>query len=68
MPRLIITALAGIVLLSTITNMLRSHMSMTIGLSGAAPAVQQQSAVDTATLPVEDFEDRSLVYPRLPKR
>lgn len=70
MMRLIISAIVAVALFAA-TTVLRSH-----SISGNEPAqtammpsVQElQHATDTSRLPVEEFEDRSLVYPNQPTR
>jgi hypothetical protein len=67
MTRLTILVLAAVALLGTATGILRSHSLSTIGATGTAsmPTLQElNGATGTDKLPVEDFEDRSLVYPR----
>jgi hypothetical protein len=65
MRRLIISALATVALLAAATTMLRSHARVTDGPALAAGMVSLEalhSAADVNKLPVEDFEDQSLVY------
>ena len=67
MKGLIITVIAAIVLATAATSMQRSHLLATNGKAGVAgiPSLQEmQSAADVNKLPAQDFEDRSLVYPR----
>jgi hypothetical protein len=71
MKRPIISALAAVALLAAATSMLRSHSFSTNSLFGTAPmpTLQElQSAASAKKLPAEDFDDRSLVYPRETKR
>ena len=71
MKRLIISALAAVTLLATATSMLRSHSFSTNSLFETAPmpTLQElQRAASEKKLPAEDFDDRSLVYPRETKR
>ena len=65
MRRLIISALAAVALLAAATTILRSHARVTDGPASAAGMVSLEalhSAADVNKLPVEDFEDQSLVY------
>lgn len=67
MKGLIITVIAAIVLATAAASMQRSLSLATNGKAGAAgiPSLQDmQSAADVNKLPAQDFEDRSLVYPR----
>jgi hypothetical protein len=67
MKRLIISALATIFLLAAATSMLRSHSFSTNTPFGTAtmPTLQElQSLASAKKLPADEFEDRSLVYPR----
>jgi len=68
---IIVFFVAAVGLLAAVSGTLRSHSISTIGRAGtASPLALQdmQSGRGTDTLPVEDFEDRSLVYPREAKR
>ena len=69
MKRLMISAIAGIALLAAATTALRPHSvsSIRAAATGAMPPVQDLQG-DTRKLPVEEFEDRSLVYPNIPQR
>jgi hypothetical protein len=67
MTRLMTSGLAVVALLAAATTVLRSHSPTTNGAVGMAgmPTLQElQSAAGTDKLPIENFEDRSLVYPR----
>jgi hypothetical protein len=65
MTRLIISAIASVALLAAATSMLQSHSLPTNGgvKTAGMPTVQELQA-GAERLPVQDFEDRSLVYPR----
>jgi len=69
MKLLTISAFAAIFLLAAATTMLRSHSSSTdrLGTSGMPSLQELQSTGDVSKLPVEEFEDQSLVYSRAPK-
>ena len=66
MKRVLISGFAAIVLFAAATTMLRSH---------SAPTDRHVAAVDVTSLhtatanrvPIEDFEDMSLVYSSAPK-
>lgn len=71
MKHLVISAFAAVALLAAATGMLRSHSPSSDRLAEAVgmPALQQlQSSADAKKLPVEEFEDQSLVYSSVPKR
>jgi len=65
MRRLMISAFAAVALLAAATTMLRSHPptrdhpAVTAGMMSLQ---EFHSAADVNKLPVEDFEDQSLVY------
>jgi|GEM_PF-6442545 len=68
MKRLMISALTLIAVVSVGTSLLRSRALLTGGQLGTASMATSDSqgsirAVGT-DLPVQDFEDRSLVFPR----
>jgi hypothetical protein len=67
MKRLIISALAAVVLFAAATTMLRSHTPAAGRVGGFADAMSLQElhmAPGVNKLPIEEFEDLSLVYPR----
>ena len=71
MKILVISAIAVVALVVAANGMWRSHSLSTIGyaLKGSSSTVQDmQSHRDIDKLPVEDFEDRSLVFPREARR
>jgi hypothetical protein len=70
MNRPIISVIAAIALIAAATSMLRSH-SVFIGghiETAGVPSLQDMQSGSADKLAVEDFEDRSLVYPRETKR
>jgi hypothetical protein len=69
MKRLLISATIGIALFAAATTALRPHpvSSTRASVTAAMPPVQDLQG-DTSKLPVEVFEDRSLVYPNIPQR
>jgi hypothetical protein len=71
MKFLIISAIAAIALFAAVTGMLQTHSLSTIGFAGkrsGSTLQEMQSGPGIDKLPVEDFEDRSLVFPREAKR
>ncbi|MBR0832202.1 hypothetical protein JQ612_03285 [Bradyrhizobium manausense] len=67
MKRLTICGLIAVASLAAATTMLRSHPWPIAGTTGAArPAAVQESKTGSQAdkLPVQDFDDRSLVFPR----
>ncbi len=65
MARLMITAFAGFALGVGATTLLQSHSLSTAGIAGMAMQQQEtQNPGGTSSLPVEDFDDRSLEFPR----
>ena len=71
MKRLMISGLAAVALLAAATTMLRSHAPSTDRPAGAADVTslqQSRIAAGASTLPVENFEDMSLVYSTAAKR
>jgi LPS O-antigen subunit length determinant protein (WzzB/FepE family) len=70
MKLLMISAFAAVALFAAASTMLRSHSPSTDRLVGTPnmPSLQElQSTADVNKLPVEEFEDQSLVYSRVPK-
>jgi hypothetical protein len=70
MKRLMISAFAVVAFFAAATTVLRSHSSATNLAVGTAStmSVQERHGVDVNKLPIEDFEDQSLVYSTAPKR
>ena len=69
MKRLMISAILGIALFAAATTALRPHSVSGIRATAtAAMPPMQDLQGDTSKLPVEVFEDRSLVYPNIPQR
>jgi hypothetical protein len=69
MKRLMISALVFVALLTIGTGLLRSHsflINSQVETTSMATSISQgqQRAIGTDKLPVQDFEDRSLVFPR----
>lgn len=66
MTRLIIAAISAVALLAAVTSIPRSHPVPTVGIAGTGSTSMSQAMQGARTdkLPVDDFEDRSLVFPR----
>jgi len=70
MNRLIIAGFAAIAVLAAATTMLRSHSltgSHAAVTTGMASSQQRQNSTVVNKLPIEEFEDMSLVYSNSPK-
>ena len=71
MKRLMISAVAVVVMLAAATTVLQSHSSATrfsAGTAGMMSVQELHAAAGLKKLPIEDFEDQSLVYSAAPKR
>ncbi|MGB6395701.1 MAG: hypothetical protein WBF73_08445 [Bradyrhizobium sp.] len=70
MKLLVASVIAAVGLLVAVTSIPRSHSVSTIGRAGtgSTSTLQEMQSARGGKLPVEDFEDRSLVYPRETKR
>jgi hypothetical protein len=68
MKRLMISGFAAVALLAAATTMLWSHAPFTKQLLATADMKSPQAGTDASKLPVQEFEDMSLVYPAAPKR
>lgn len=67
MQRLMISGFAAIVLLAVATSMLWSHSASTHHSVAAASMMSAQATAGVNKLPIEEFEDMSLVYSTAPK-
>ena len=70
-PTITILFIAAVGLLAAVTGAPLSHSGSTIGRAGTSSMStlqDMQSARGADKLPVEDFDDRSLVFPRESKR
>jgi hypothetical protein len=70
-PLIIVSFIAAVGLLAAVTGIPRSHSISTVGRAGAVGALtlqDMQSSRSAAELPADDFDDRSLVFPREAKR
>jgi len=71
MKRLIISAFAAVVFLAVATTMLRSHspsLDRPVGPVGMTSLQEMHAAAGVNKLPIERFEDQSLVYSTTTKR
>jgi hypothetical protein len=70
MKLLIISVVAAVGLLVAVTSIPRTHSVVAIGLAGTTSpsTLQDMQSTRSDKLLVEDFEDRSLVFPREAKR
>lgn len=68
---IIVSFIAAVGLLAAVTGIPRSHSGSTVGRAGTTrtPTLHEmQSSSLASKLPAEDFDDRSLVFPRESKR
>ena len=71
MKRLMISGLAAVALLAVATTMLWSHTPSTgrpVGSAGMGTSQEPRTPAGANELPIEDFEDMSLVYSTATKR
>ena len=71
MKRLLISAFAVVAMLAAATTVLRSHAPATSFSSATAGMMPEQllpGAAGLKQLPIEEFEDQSLVFSAAPKR
>ena len=64
---IIVSFIAAVSVLAALAGIPRSHSALTIGRAGTAGMSSlhdMQSARGAGQLPAEDFDDRSLVFPR----
>jgi hypothetical protein len=67
MKRALISGLAAIAVLAAATTMLRSHSASTDRPVTVANGMSSQAPGAVSKLPIEEFEDLSLVYSTAPK-
>jgi hypothetical protein len=67
MKRLLISGFAAVALLTAATTMLRSHSPSTDRPVATADIVSSQAPA-SVKLPIEEFEDMSMVYSTVTKR
>jgi len=71
MNRLMISGFVAVVLLAAAITMLPSHSLLgyrSAGTTGLASSQQRQASTAANKLPIEEFEDMSLVFSAPPKR
>jgi hypothetical protein len=71
MKILIISVIAAVGLLVAVTSVPRSHNVSTVGRAGTGSMStlhDMQSGRSAEKLPIDEFDDRSLVFPRESKR
>jgi hypothetical protein len=69
MKRLMIGAFAAVALFAAVTALLRSPSTELSAGTAAMPSLQQlHTAANVNKLPIEEFEDMSLVYSTVTKR
>jgi hypothetical protein len=71
MKPLIVFFIAAVGLLAVVTGIPRSHSISTVGRAGTSSTStlqDMQSGRSADKLPVDEFDDRSLVFPRESKR
>jgi hypothetical protein len=64
MTRLVPSVIAALVAIGAATSVLKSHSLFPFGKVGMPPVQELQNADQLGKLPVQDFDDRSLVFPR----
>ena len=68
MKRLIISTFAAVSLIAAATPALRSRSALAVPAAGMTSLQEPHSAAGLNKLPIEDFEDMSLVYSTATKR
>jgi|tagenome__1003787_1003787.scaffolds.fasta_scaffold20821094_4 hypothetical protein len=71
MKRLIISATAAIIVLAGATTILWSHtpsMRRSVGVAANTSLQGPRAAAEAGKLPIDEYEDMSLVYSTAPKR
>jgi hypothetical protein len=67
--QLVISAFAAVVLLAAATSILSSPSTeRPVGSAGMMSSQELHAAASVNKLPIENFEDLSLIYPTIPKR
>ena len=64
MMRLAPSVIAVLVAIGAATSVLKSHSLFPFGGTGMPPVQELRNADQLGKLPVQDFDDRSLVFPR----
>jgi hypothetical protein len=71
MKRLTVCAIAAAIVLAAATTILWSHaasVGRTVGYAGPTSLQGSRIAAEASKLPIEEYEDMSLVYSTAPKR
>ena len=68
MKRLIISALAAVALVAAATHRVAVAHAAAVRAAGMMSSQEPHAAAGVNKLPIEDFEDMSLVYSTAPKR
>ena len=68
MTRLMVSTFAAVSLIAAATTVLRSHSPLAVRAAGMTSLQEPHSAAGVNKLPIEDFEDMSLVYSTATKR
>jgi hypothetical protein len=70
MKHLIVSIIALFIAMAGATSILRSHTQLTNEVAGTATGstLQEQGVRNGDKLPIEDFDDRSLIFPREAQR
>jgi hypothetical protein len=68
MKRLMISAFAAVALIAAATTVLRLHSPSAVSAAGMMSLQEPHIAAGVNKLPIEDFEDMSLVYSTATKR
>ena len=64
MTRLVPSVIAALVAIGAATSVLKSHSFFPFSRAGMPPFHELRNADQLGKLPVQDFDDRSLVFPR----
>ncbi|QDW37984.1 hypothetical protein FFI89_012975 [Bradyrhizobium sp. KBS0727] len=64
MMRLVPPVIAALVAIGAATGVLKSHALFPSGKTGMPPVQELRKTDQLGKLPVQDFDDRSLVFPR----
>ncbi|SDI01470.1 hypothetical protein SAMN05444171_5521 [Bradyrhizobium lablabi] len=64
MTRLVPSVIAVLVAIGAATSVLKSHSLFPFGGTGMPPVQEIRNTDQLGRLPVQDFDDRSLVFPR----
>jgi hypothetical protein len=64
MKRLVLSLIAALIAAGAAASVLKSNALFPFNKSGMPPIRELQTADGLGKLPIQDFEDRSLVFPR----